>query len=147
MIELTTKYKRKYYSSPDYKKLTSKQDPISYFDWCQGHLSRMCMWQWQWSRQATLIVRSRSAVLISWLKNTVDWFVVREKYCSDRKKTSWKRRIISQVNKTYHDGFGTDVHVAVTMAPFGWNYKPAEKHCWLIFCERKILFQLKKQTE
>jgi hypothetical protein len=21
--------------------------------------------------------------------------------------------------------------------PFGWNYKPAEKHCWLIFCERK----------
>jgi hypothetical protein len=31
--------------------------------------------------------------------------------------------------------------------PFGWNYKPAEKHCWLIFCERKIIFQLKKQTE
>jgi hypothetical protein len=27
-----------------------------------------------------------------------------------------------------------------SMAPFGWNYKPAEKHCWLIFCERKILF-------
>jgi hypothetical protein len=24
------------------------------------------------------------------------------------------------------------------------NYKPAEKHCWLIFCERKILFRLKK---
>jgi hypothetical protein len=32
-------------------------------------------------------------------------------------------------------------------APFGWNYKPAEKHCWLIFCERKILFRLKKQAE
>jgi hypothetical protein len=30
------------------------------------------------------------------------------------------------------------------MGPFGWNYKPAEKHCWLIFCERKILFRLKK---
>jgi hypothetical protein len=30
------------------------------------------------------------------------------------------------------------------VAPFGWNYKPAEKHCWLIFCERKILFRLKK---
>jgi hypothetical protein len=33
------------------------------------------------------------------------------------------------------------------MAPFGWNYKPAEKHCWLIFCERKILFRLKKQAK
>jgi hypothetical protein len=31
-----------------------------------------------------------------------------------------------------------------TMGPFGWNYKPAEKLCWLIFCERKILFRLKK---
>jgi hypothetical protein len=31
--------------------------------------------------------------------------------------------------------------------PFGWNYKPAEKHCWLIFCERKMLFRLKKQAE
>jgi hypothetical protein len=29
-------------------------------------------------------------------------------------------------------------------APFGWNYKPTEKHRWLIFCERKILFRLKK---
>jgi hypothetical protein len=29
--------------------------------------------------------------------------------------------------------------------PFGWNYKPAEKHCWLIFFERKILFQLKNK--
>jgi hypothetical protein len=33
------------------------------------------------------------------------------------------------------------------MGPFGWNYKPAEKHCWLIFYERKILFRLKKQAE
>jgi hypothetical protein len=31
------------------------------------------------------------------------------------------------------------------LAPFGWNYKSAEKHCWLIFCERKILFRLKKK--
>jgi hypothetical protein len=35
----------------------------------------------------------------------------------------------------------------LTLEPFGWNYKPAEKHCWLIFCERKILFWLKKQAE
>jgi hypothetical protein len=33
-----------------------------------------------------------------------------------------------------------------TLAPFGWNYKPAEKHCLLIFCERKILFRLKKTS-
>jgi hypothetical protein len=33
------------------------------------------------------------------------------------------------------------------MAPFGWADKPAEKHCWLICCERKILFWLKKQAE
>jgi hypothetical protein len=33
------------------------------------------------------------------------------------------------------------------MEPFGWNYKPAEKYCWLIFRERKILFWLKKQAE
>jgi hypothetical protein len=32
-----------------------------------------------------------------------------------------------------------------SLEPFGWNYKPAEKHCWLIFCERKILFRLKKK--
>jgi hypothetical protein len=30
------------------------------------------------------------------------------------------------------------------LAPFGCADKPAEKHCWLICCERKILFQLKK---
>jgi hypothetical protein len=34
-----------------------------------------------------------------------------------------------------------------TKAPFGWADKPAEKHCWLICCERKILFRLKKQAE
>jgi hypothetical protein len=34
-----------------------------------------------------------------------------------------------------------------TLAPFGWNRKPVEKHCWLIFCERKILFRLKKQAK
>jgi hypothetical protein len=31
------------------------------------------------------------------------------------------------------------------MAPFGWNYKPAEKYCRLNFCERKILFRLKNK--
>jgi hypothetical protein len=30
------------------------------------------------------------------------------------------------------------------MEPFGCADKPAEKHCWLICCERKILFRLKK---
>jgi hypothetical protein len=30
--------------------------------------------------------------------------------------------------------------------PFGWADKPAEKHCWLICCERKILFRLKKTS-
>jgi hypothetical protein len=34
-----------------------------------------------------------------------------------------------------------------TMALFGWNYKPAEKYCWLIFYERKIVLRLKKQAE
>jgi hypothetical protein len=31
-----------------------------------------------------------------------------------------------------------------TLEPFGWNYKQTEKHGWLIFFERKILFRLKK---
>jgi hypothetical protein len=31
-----------------------------------------------------------------------------------------------------------------TTAPFGCADKPAEKHCWLICCERKTLFRLKK---
>jgi hypothetical protein len=30
---------------------------------------------------------------------------------------------------------------------FGCADKPAEKHCCLICCERKILFRLKKQAE
>jgi hypothetical protein len=33
------------------------------------------------------------------------------------------------------------------MAPFGCADELAEKHCWLIFYERKILFRLKKQAE
>jgi hypothetical protein len=31
--------------------------------------------------------------------------------------------------------------------PFGCADKPAEKHCWMICYERKILFHLKKQAE
>jgi hypothetical protein len=31
--------------------------------------------------------------------------------------------------------------------PFGCANKLAEKHCWLICYERKILFWLKKQTK
>jgi hypothetical protein len=34
-----------------------------------------------------------------------------------------------------------------TIASFGCADKPAEKHCRLIYCGRKILFRLKKQTE
>jgi hypothetical protein len=37
--------------------------------------------------------------------------------------------------------------IKVLLAPFGWADKPAEKHCWLIRCEIKILFRLKKQAE
>jgi hypothetical protein len=33
------------------------------------------------------------------------------------------------------------------VASFGCADKPAEKYCWLICCERKILFRLKKQAE
>jgi hypothetical protein len=33
------------------------------------------------------------------------------------------------------------------LALFGCADKPAEKHCWLICCERKTLFRLKKQAE
>jgi hypothetical protein len=36
---------------------------------------------------------------------------------------------------------------ASEIGPFGYADKPAEKHCWLICCERKILFRLKKQAE
>jgi hypothetical protein len=31
--------------------------------------------------------------------------------------------------------------------PFGYADKSVEKHYWLIYCERKILFQLKKQIK
>jgi hypothetical protein len=34
-----------------------------------------------------------------------------------------------------------------TMTSFGCADKLAEKHCWLICCERKTLFRLKKQAE
>jgi hypothetical protein len=33
------------------------------------------------------------------------------------------------------------------MAPFGSADKPAEKHRWLICCERKTLFRLKNQAK
>jgi hypothetical protein len=33
------------------------------------------------------------------------------------------------------------------LGPFDCADKPAEKYCWLICCERKTLFRLKKQTE
>jgi hypothetical protein len=41
----------------------------------------------------------------------------------------------------------TGPHASAAAVPFGCADKPAEKHCWLICCERKILFQLKKQAE
>jgi hypothetical protein len=31
--------------------------------------------------------------------------------------------------------------------PFGCTDKPAEKHRWLICCERKIMFRLKKKNK
>jgi hypothetical protein len=34
-----------------------------------------------------------------------------------------------------------------TLALFGCADKPAEKHGWLIYCERKTLFRLKKQAK
>jgi hypothetical protein len=37
--------------------------------------------------------------------------------------------------------------VMIQKGPFGCADKPAEKHCRLICCERKILFRLKKQAE
>jgi hypothetical protein len=33
---------------------------------------------------------------------------------------------------------------AIDLEPLGCADKPTEKHCWLICCEIKILFQLKK---
>jgi hypothetical protein len=37
--------------------------------------------------------------------------------------------------------------ISQIMAPFGCADKPAEKHCWLICCERKTFFRVKKQAE
>jgi hypothetical protein len=52
------------------------------------------------------------------------------------------------IKKSLLDSKGqTNFASGPSLEPFGWNYKPAEKHCWLIFCERKILFRLKKQAE
>jgi hypothetical protein len=45
------------------------------------------------------------------------------------------------------EGVLNDLVVVSILALFGWVDKPAEKYCWLICCERKILFQLKKQAE
>jgi hypothetical protein len=45
-------------------------------------------------------LRLRLAVLISRLKNTVDWFVVREKYCSD-----WKNKLKSMDYKPDEQGY------------------------------------------
>jgi hypothetical protein len=33
------------------------------------------------------------------------------------------------------------------MEPFGCANKPTEKQCWLIYCERKILFRLKNKMK
>jgi hypothetical protein len=56
----------------------------------------------------------------------------------------WQQIIIYRYmqNKSIHN-----VGHKLNDSPIGWNYKPAEKHYWLIFCERKILFRLKKQAE
>jgi hypothetical protein len=35
----------------------------------------------------------------------------------------------------------------IDLGPFGCADKPAEKYYWLICCERKTLFRLKKQAE
>jgi hypothetical protein len=67
------------------------------------------------------------------------WFVVKETLLND-----W---LISSSEQSPNLGFGTETFSHDMPAPFGWNYNPAEKHCWLIFRERKILFWLKKQAE
>jgi hypothetical protein len=36
------------------------------------------------------------------------------------------------------------VYPFATIAPFGCAEKLAEKYCWLICCEKKTLFRLKK---
>jgi hypothetical protein len=40
------------------------------------------------------------------------------------------------------EGFSSELDRSPALAD-----KPAEKHCWLIYSERKILFRLKKQAE
>jgi hypothetical protein len=40
-----------------------------------------------------------------------------------------------------------EIQKLYTTEPFGCADKPTEKHCWLIYYERKILFRLKKQAE
>jgi hypothetical protein len=62
-----------------------------------------------------------------------------EKALEDRYST-WRLRTLPRLGGSGPAGEGT-------MEPFDWNYKPVEKYCWLIFCERKILFRLKKQAE
>jgi hypothetical protein len=60
---------------------------------CQsGHMAQRC-YCWSFSD-----IWFRSAVLISRLKNIVGWFVVK-KNTIPAEKTSWKVRIISQMNK------------------------------------------------
>jgi hypothetical protein len=39
------------------------------------------------------------------------------------------------------------MHPVVLKTPLFGADKPVEKHCWLICCERKTLFRLKKQAE
>jgi hypothetical protein len=39
------------------------------------------------------------------------------------------------------------MHYSGRQVMFGCADKPVEKHCWLIYCERKIMFWLKKQAE
>jgi hypothetical protein len=45
------------------------------------------------------------------------------------------------------NGQGTHTVGSGLLEPFGCADKSAEKYCWLICCERKILFRLKKQAE
>jgi hypothetical protein len=58
----------------------------------------------------------RSAVLISRLKNTVDWFVMREKYCS-----GWKNKLRKTDYKRDEQGLET-VKASI-------NFDPLEQRC------------------
>jgi hypothetical protein len=46
----------------------------------------------------------------------------------------------------YLNGIGYNLRKQ-TYVPFGCADKPAEKYGWLICCEKKTLFRLKKQAE